>query len=49
MREVRANMRNAEFLAELRRQARMMRHHPENDAIDNWVDAIVDWDDWPPF
>jgi hypothetical protein len=29
----------------------MMRHHPENDAIDDWIEAIYDWDDfdWPPF
>jgi hypothetical protein len=33
-------MRNPEFLARLRRQAEMMQHHPENDAIDYW-----DWGD----
>jgi Protein of unknown function (DUF3018) len=42
-------MRNPEFLAALRRQARRMLHHPENDAIDDWIEAIYDWDDWPPF
>jgi hypothetical protein len=26
-----------------------MAEHPENDAIDDWIEAIVDWDDWPPF
>jgi hypothetical protein len=49
MRAVRADMRDPEFLTAIRRQARMMRHHPENDAIDDWIEAIVDWDDWPPF
>jgi hypothetical protein len=51
MRAVRADMRNPEFLAELRREAEMMRHHPENDAIDDWIEAIYDRDDfdWPPF
>jgi Protein of unknown function (DUF3018) len=49
MRAVRADMRNPEFLAEIGREATMMRHHPENDVIDGWIEAIYDWDDWPPF
>jgi hypothetical protein len=49
MRTVRADMRDLEFPAELRRQAEMMRDHPENDAIDDWIEAIYNWDDWPPF
>ncbi|MEA2819842.1 MAG: hypothetical protein QOJ86_1846 [Bradyrhizobium sp.] len=49
MRDVRAKMRDPEFLAELRREGAMMRHHPENDAIDEWIEAVYDWDDWPPF
>jgi hypothetical protein len=46
MRAVRADMRNPDFLAALRREGEMMRHHPENDAIDDWIEAIVDWDDF---
>jgi hypothetical protein len=42
-------MRDPEFLAAIRREGRMMRQHPENDAIDDWIETIVDWDDWPPF
>jgi hypothetical protein len=42
-------MRDPEFLADLRRQAKLMAKHPESDAIDDWIEAIVDWDDWPPF
>jgi hypothetical protein len=44
-------MRDPEFLAGLRRQARLMAQHPENDAIDDWIEAISDWNDfnWPPF
>jgi hypothetical protein len=49
MRAVRADMRDPEFLAAIRREARIMRHHPENDAIDDWIEAVYDWDDWPPF
>ena len=46
MRAVRADMRDPEFLAALRQEAAMMRHHPENDAIDDWIEQVVDWDDW---
>jgi hypothetical protein len=49
MRRIRANMRDPEFLANLHRQAKLMAEHPENDAIDDWIEAVVDWDDWPPF
>jgi hypothetical protein len=36
-------------LAAIRREGEMMRHHPENDAIDDWIEAVYDWGDWPPF
>jgi hypothetical protein len=26
-----------------------MAQHPENDAIDDWNEAMIDLDDWPPF
>jgi hypothetical protein len=42
-------MRNPEFLRELRRDGRMMRHHPESDALGDWVEAMIDRDDWSPF
>ena len=47
MRAVRAD--DPEFLAEIRREGAMMWHHPENDAIDDWIEAVYDWDEWPPF
>jgi Protein of unknown function (DUF3018) len=49
MRAVRADMRDPEFLPAIRREGAMMRHHLENDAIDDWIEAMIDWDDWPPF
>lgn len=42
MRDVQAKMRDPAFLADRRRQARLMAQHPENDAIDDWLDAIRD-------
>jgi hypothetical protein len=51
MRAIRADMRDRDFLAAIRREGAMMRHHAENDAIDDWIEAIYDWNDfdWPPF
>jgi hypothetical protein len=43
-------LRDPLVLAEIRRQAVMMALHPENDAINAWIEAITDWDDlWPPY
>lgn len=39
-------MRDPNFLAELRREAALMRHHPENDAIDDWIEATYDFSEW---
>lgn len=49
LRDVQAKMRDPEFFADLRRQARLMADHPKIDSIDDGIEAIVDWDDWPPF
>ncbi|MGX7745422.1 DUF3018 family protein [Rhodopseudomonas parapalustris] len=43
-------MRDPQFLADLSREAAMMAQHPENDAIDDWIEANRDlrgwvWDD----
>jgi Protein of unknown function (DUF3018) len=40
------DLRDAKVLADLRRQARRMADHPENDAIDSWVESIYDWTAW---
>jgi hypothetical protein len=32
--------------ADLRRQVKLMARHPENDAIDAWIEAAYDWSDW---
>jgi hypothetical protein len=31
---------------DLRRQAKLMAQHPENDAIDAWNEAAYDWSEW---
>jgi hypothetical protein len=32
--------------ADIRRQGRLLAQHPENDAIDSWIEAVYDWSEW---
>jgi hypothetical protein len=32
--------------AELRREIELLPKPPENDAIDNWIEAAYDWESW---
>jgi hypothetical protein len=41
-----ADLRNPKVLKEIRREGAMLSKHPENDAIDDWIDAVYDWDSW---
>jgi hypothetical protein len=40
------DLRDPKVRADLRRQGRLLAKHPENDAIDDWIEAAVDWKDW---
>jgi len=40
------DLRDPKVLAEIRREIKLMAQHPENDAIDDWLDAIRDPKDW---
>jgi hypothetical protein len=40
------DMRDPKVKADLRRQARLMTRHPENGAIDRWIEAAYDWSEW---
>jgi hypothetical protein len=33
-------------LARIRRQAALLDQHPENDAIDAWIEAVYDSNEW---
>jgi Protein of unknown function (DUF3018) len=39
-------LRNTDVLADLRREAAIMARHPENDAIDDWIEANRDLEGW---
>ena len=40
------DLRDPKVLAEIRREGAMMAKHPDNDAVDDWIDQVVDWDAW---
>jgi hypothetical protein len=40
------DMRDPKVLADIRREGAMMAKHPENDAIDDWLEQVIDWDAW---
>jgi hypothetical protein len=40
------DLRDPKIRADLRRQAKLMGQHPENNAIDAWNEAAYDWSDW---
>lgn len=40
------DLRDPKVRADLRRQGRLLAEHPENKAIDDWIEAVVDWDEW---
>ncbi len=40
------DLRDPRVRADLRRQGKLLAQHPENDAIDEWIDAIYDWSEW---
>lgn len=40
------DLRDPKVVAELRREAKLMAQHPENDAIDDWIEQVYDWESW---
>jgi hypothetical protein len=40
------DLRDPKVLAEIREEGARMAQHPENDAIDAWLDATRDLDGW---
>lgn len=40
------DLRNPTVRAEIRREAAMLTQHPDNAAIDDWIDSIYDWSEW---
>lgn len=40
------DLRDPKVLAKIRREIKLMAQHPENDAIDDWIESVYDWDSW---
>ena len=40
------DLRDPRVRADLRRQGRLLARHPENAAIDAWIEQIYDWTEW---
>ena len=40
------DLRNPKVLARIRREAKLMAQHPQNDLIDAWNEAAYDWSAW---
>jgi hypothetical protein len=40
------DLRDPKVRADLRRQAKLMARHPENDAIDSWIETVYDRSNW---
>jgi hypothetical protein len=40
------DLRDPRVRADLRREATLLAQHPENAAIDAWIDAVYDWSEW---
>jgi Protein of unknown function (DUF3018) len=40
------DLRDPKVLADIRRQVKLVAQHPENDAIDGWIEAVYDWSAW---
>jgi len=40
------DLRNPKVRAAIRREGALLAKHPENDAIDRWIENIHDWSEW---
>jgi hypothetical protein len=40
------DLRDPRVRASIRREAALLAKHPENAAIDDWIEAAYDWDEW---
>ena len=40
------DLRDPGVLAEIQREAALLAQHPDNAAIDDWIDAAYDWSEW---
>ena len=44
-----SHLRDPSVIEELRREAARLDEHPETEAINEWLEAMLDTSDWPPY
>jgi hypothetical protein len=40
------DVRDPKVLAEIRREVALMSQHPEDEIINDWIEAVADWGSW---
>ena len=40
------DLRDPKMRAAIRREAALLSRHPDNAAIDDWIEAAYDWKEW---
>jgi hypothetical protein len=40
------DLRNPRLRAAIRKEAALLAQHPDNAAVDDWIDAAYDWREW---
>jgi len=40
------DLRDPRVRAQIRREAALLPRHPDNAAVDDWIDAAFDWGEW---
>ena len=43
---LRRELRDSRVWDEIRREAKLMAQHPEDEIINDWIEAVSDWDSW---
>jgi hypothetical protein len=43
---LRRKLRDPRVWEEIRREAAVMSQHPEDEAINDWIEATYDWESW---
>ncbi len=43
------DLRDPNVREEIRREAALLDKHPETQVIDEWIEAMLDTSDWPPY
>ena len=40
------DLTDPKVFAEIRREAAIMAQHPEDETLNDWIEAVYNWDSW---